>query len=131
MWQDLNSKLYKINQTEDIFKKQYDCLDLYLDAVRNSIQNILKTNQYEMVGRPEFGCDLRQFLFSMLDVETQMLIEEYVKTTLLKFEPRINVKEIDIIQDTDYNNIHIDIKFRIRNDATKTLFQDRVSFCCP
>ena len=131
IWEDLNTSLFKIKDTKDGYRKQVDCLDTYLEAVRNSLQNILKVSKYEMVGRPEFGCDLSQFLFNQLDVENRLLIEEYIKTILLKYEPRINTHSIDIIESKDYNAIFIDIKFRIRNDPNKNEFSERVSFCCP
>jgi uncharacterized protein len=66
------------------------------EKVRQSIWAILSTAKGERVMRPEFGCDLHTFVFATLDTNTLTLIKSSVREALIRWEPRIEVKEVAV-----------------------------------
>lgn len=67
--------------------------------VRESICIILRTRPGERVNLPDFGCGLDRFLFEPNTTSTLRLIQEEVKRSLSRWEPRIKLD--DIVVETD------------------------------
>ena len=67
--------------------------------VQQSLEIILSTRPQERLLVPEFGCNLDQMLFESLDISLISLMEETVKTALVRYEPRIIVNQIKIFTD--------------------------------
>jgi len=82
-----------------------------LDAIRQSIRNILLTRRGSVPGKPQFGCDLYNIIFQPLDHLTASVAKNYVYEALQEFETRIDVQEVQIKRDDAYNKIVIDIYF--------------------
>jgi len=89
-------------------------------SVKNSLQNILCTEIGTLPGNPEFGVKLDKFLFSLINPLTVGMIKEEIKYSLIKWEPRIDVKSIDVSENSDYNRLSIRIVFYIKNDVNNT-----------
>jgi len=87
-----------------------------VEAVMQSMGNILATTIGSVPGHPEFGCGIDKFLFEQIDLLTIQLIKEEVKYALGRWEPRIKVLDIDVQEDLDYNRVNIKIIFYIIND---------------
>src|SRR5438477_1234243 len=64
--------------------------------VRQSICIILRTRPGERLMRPEFGCGLDQYLFEPNSVSTLRLIQEEVKRSLNRWEPRIRLDDVRV-----------------------------------
>lgn len=64
--------------------------------VRESICIILRTRRGERLMRPEFGCGLDGYLFEPNNVSTLRLIQEEVKTSLQRWEPRIRLDDVRV-----------------------------------
>lgn len=62
--------------------------------VRESICIILRTRPGERVMRADFGCGLDRYLFEPNDVSTLRLIQEEVKQSILRWEPRVSLNDI-------------------------------------
>lgn len=62
--------------------------------VRESICIILRTRPGERLMRPDFGCGLDRFLFEPNTVGTLRLIQEEVKRSLQRWEPRITLDDV-------------------------------------
>ena len=62
--------------------------------VRESICIILRTRQGERVMRADFGCGLDRYLFEPNDISTLRLIQEEVKQSILRWEPRVSLNDI-------------------------------------
>jgi phage baseplate assembly protein W len=107
---DLTSKLVKNTEEENTTVKNEE-------AVKNSIMNILSTRPGSVPGHPEFGCNLGKFLFELINPLSVHLIDEEIRYSLQRWEKRINVKEIKVNDDPDYNRITIRIIFTIKQDV--------------
>jgi phage baseplate assembly protein W len=62
--------------------------------VRESICIILRTRPGERLMRPQFGSGLDRYLFEPNNIATLRLIQEEVKTSLVRWEPRIKLDDI-------------------------------------
>lgn len=64
------------------------------EDIRQAVCIILATRKGERVMRPEFGCDIYNFMFGTMDDTSIHLMEEAVKEALMRWEPRI--REIEV-----------------------------------
>lgn len=67
-----------------------------LVSIRQSIFNILNTNPGERTLNPDFGCNIRQFLFEPFDKKTANRIGQEIKTALIDYERRIRLIKVRI-----------------------------------
>ena len=82
-------------------------------AILNSIINILTTSPLQKILNPEFGLDLRQFLFEPISKITGRIIGEKIFYTFLKYEPRVVIDKIELTAQEDDNQYTINILFSI------------------
>lgn len=71
------------------------------DNIRESIQIILLTEPGERLMLPGFGAGLKQFLFEPNTVGTHRLMQERIQQSLVIWEPRVEVRAIDVFPDVD------------------------------
>ena len=88
--------------------------------VRESIEIIMGTNPGERVMRPTFGAGLNTFVFEPLSTATLALIRTRVEQSLIDWEPRINLEEVQVSADaSERNRVLIQVAYRVR--ATNSL----------
>jgi uncharacterized protein len=88
------------------------------EKVRQSIHMILSTARGERVMRPDFGCDLRSYTFSTLDRATVTLIQSAVRDALVRWEPRIEVRDVVVQLDpAEAGRLWIEIAYLIRHTS--------------
>lgn len=87
------------------------------EDVQQAIQLILSVTPGERQMFPEFGCNLRQFVFGGLDASTITMMETEVRSALLHFEPRIDVDRIVVTRAADNTPgaVVITIDYRVRD----------------
>lgn len=57
---------------------------------------ILGTAPGERLMRPDFGCRIHELTFASLNSETLGLAQRYVREALGRWEPRIDVDDVDV-----------------------------------
>lgn len=67
------------------------------NAVRASLKNLVLTNRYERLLDPYIGTDLQALLFETPDSGVTKLIQEYIKTTIQNYEPRVNLIDVKCV----------------------------------
>ena len=82
-------------------------------AIKQAIVNLLLTNKGERPFNPDYGSNIRSYLFEPLDYGTAAQIELSITSTLAKFDPRINVRSIDIYPNYDNNSFDVDMPYEI------------------
>ena len=90
-----SSNLYKDKSVNDI-QASTD-----LDAIRNSVRNMFNTLPRQKLLDPTYGLDLRQFLFIPVDEDIAQLIGDRILEGFQKFEPRVVVRNINVIADEE------------------------------
>ena len=93
----------------------------YEDSVRQSIWMILSTAKGERVMRPDFGCGIHEKVFAPNNSGTVGQIVSDVRDSLIEWEPRIDVLDVDTIPDRSQPNvILVQINYQIR--TTNNIF---------
>ncbi len=83
--------------------------------IQQSIRIILGTVPGERVMRPEFGCRIHELVFAPRDAATEGLAIYYVEQALGRWEPRIELQEINVLDDPHHDGaMLIEIKYRIK-----------------
>jgi phage baseplate assembly protein W len=89
------------------------------EDIRQAIRIILETAPGERRMRPEFGVGLRQLVFAPLSAATVSLVRHRVQQALQRWEPRIDVKLVDVRPDPERRGVLlIDIRYRVRETNT-------------
>lgn len=85
------------------------------ENIQQAVKIIIGTAKGERTMRPEFGCEIHDYVFASADPATLSIIEDSVEEALVQWEPRIDVESVDARQDeTDPNRVLVDIDYWIR-----------------
>lgn len=87
-------------------------------SVRQAILLLLSTRPGERVMRPSYGCNLHRLVFSSNDDTTAGLAIHYVRQALERWEPRIDVLDLDATASPDATSPHIleiYLEYRLRS----------------
>ena len=83
--------------------------------VRESIRIILGTAKGERILRPEFGCDIHDYVFTTVTPTTVNLMETSVREALQEWEPRIAVDRVEASADESATGrLLVSVDYRIR-----------------
>lgn len=93
------------------------------EAIRQAIMLLLGTVPGERLMRPEYGSHLNRLLFAPNDQTTAGLAIHYVRQALQRWEPRIEIEEIDADPDPEQPSLlTIHLRYRVRQTlVTETL----------
>ena len=83
------------------------------DAVKTSIDNILKTRYGSRVMLPNFGCGLHDMLFAPM---TQDLARDIVKDTkeaINRWDDRVTVNAVNVYQNVDESHVKVEVIFSV------------------
>ncbi len=84
--------------------------------IEQAIRIILMTAPGERVMRPEFGCRIHELVFAPHDPATEGLAILYVEEALERWEPRIELREVNVETDANRDGVLlITIRYRIRD----------------
>ena len=111
---DINSKVPKGNSNSMKVKDE--------DAINNSIRNIFNTRIGTVPGNPEFGSNILKFLFEQINPMTIEVIKSEVKYSLQRWEERVNLTEVKVTEDPDYNRLKVKIVYSIKKDVTSSQY---------
>lgn len=98
-------------------------------AVVNSIKNLILTNYYERPFQPDVGSNVRRLLFENLDVITATTIRDEIERTIINYEPRVTVIDMNVTADYDNNGFKVYLEFSIVNQTspiTINFFLERI-----
>ena len=87
-------------------------------AIVQAIQGILLTRKGERPFQPNLGCDVQNMLFEPLDYASAGTIKQEIRETIIRYEPRVTVTEIECTPDFDNNGYDVQVQYTIvgRND---------------
>lgn len=80
-----------------------------LESVKNSILNCFLTSPGQKILSPEYGIDLRRYLFESVNNDTAYFINRDITSNLPRFEPRITVSRVRVIPDPDNQEYNIEL----------------------
>lgn len=86
-----------------------------VEAVKESIKNLILTDQGERLFQPTLGTKVRALLFDNLTPDLIISIRELVKDTITNYEPRAELIDVDVTAAIDSNDVKITIIFTVIN----------------
>ncbi|HUL26362.1 MAG TPA: GPW/gp25 family protein [Streptosporangiaceae bacterium] len=85
--------------------------------IAEAIRLVLGTSPGERPMRPEFGSRLAEYVFAPANATTAGQLANEVRVALERWEPRIDVGDVDIgFSDAASGIVYIDVHYQIRGD---------------
>ena len=109
LYRDIALSFEKNAATNDVIVKKD------IDAVKQSVKNLILTNHYERPFRPEIGSGVSQLLFEPLDPITAQSLKRVIGEVITNFEPRAQLISVDALPEFDSNAYEVTINFRVVN----------------
>ena len=83
------------------------------DAIKRSVKNIIFTILGEKPFEPRFGSVINEALFDLTTVYDEILIQDEIKSSILKFEPRITNLVVTTTVYPDSNELNCTVQYDI------------------
>lgn len=124
-------KYFDNNFALDLSKNVISQIDVVdKEAINQSIECILMTDQNERVFEPSFGSFLSGIVFESLDNQSAEKLLDKIITLVLKFENRISILSelcsMNISRST--NSLSLKIVYQINSDQTPGVFNKKLVF---
>jgi phage baseplate assembly protein W len=100
-------ELFQKSEIND-FKIDYD-----IRAIRNSLYNLFTTTPGEKILNPEFGLDLRKYLFAPATRVVAEQMRDEIFNKIYRFESRVSVQAVNITIFEDINEFDIELVVNI------------------
>lgn len=85
------------------------------DAIKRSIKNLVLLNFYEVPFSPSIGSDVLNLLFENFSPVIESDISDAIIETITKYEPRVEIEEVNVEADRDGNGMSVSLLFNIVN----------------
>ena len=82
-------------------------------AIARSIRNIVFTSPGEKFFNPNFGSRISESLFENVDEVSALAIEDEIKSSIINFEPRVNLLNTIVVPNPDDNEMNVTIEYEI------------------
>ena len=90
-----------------------------INAIRQSLVNLILTRPGEKGFSPEFGSNIVDLIFENFDPVQMIRIQEDIRESIGAFDPRVNFVGLDFdTNNIDSNMISINLQFRLVNEQT-------------
>lgn len=101
---------FKVNPfTKDIYLKQDE------EAVKTALKHLILTKNFERPFHPEIGTQITSLLFENFSPSVRIAMEKTIEDAILKYEPRVNLNNVSILELQDSNTLEVTINFTLRN----------------
>jgi len=85
------------------------------ESIKSNLVNWFLTNQGERPLNPNFGGNLRQFLFQQISEDTLEFLEEDIQSQLSTAFPSVIVDSLEVTTNPDYNSITVVLKYSVES----------------
>ena len=112
-----------MNQTTFSFPRMVDMrtrktqLSSTYKSINECLSILLRTRKGELLGDPNYGCNLLERVFMYNGVIVEQLIKEDIVDAISKYEPRINITTNDIYIEKDTRTIRIYLQYEIKTSG--------------
>ena len=83
------------------------------NAIRRSVRNLVETIRTERFFNSDIGANVRNTLFEFVDSASATVVEFEIKTTIAKYEPRVNNVKVEVDPIPNSNSFDITVFFDI------------------
>jgi phage baseplate assembly protein W len=109
LYRDIALSFEKNSSTKDVIVKKD------VDAVKQSVKNLILTNHFERPFHPEIGSGISSLLFEPLDPITANSLSRVIGEVITNFEPRAQLVSVDAKPNLDANSYEVTLSFRVVN----------------
>lgn len=109
VYKDLALSFEKNDNTKDVIVKKD------IEAVKQSVRNLILTNHYERPFHPEIGSNVTAILFEPMNPITANSLTRVIEEVIVNFEPRARLVSVDARPNLARNAYEVTISFYIRN----------------
>ena len=103
----INNSLYQQDEIKDI-NVDYD-----INALKNSLYNLFTTTPGEKILNPDYGLDLKQYLFDSATIRVAENIRDEIYRQVRVYEPRVKINDVHIKILEDVNEFDIFIYYSV------------------
>ena len=104
---------WKFPITFNKYSKTVDSTNSLEESIKTSLYLLLTTTQGERIMELEYGCDLNSIMFKPLDLNLKTFISNNIKSAIQKWEPRVNVLDVEVANERNDPVISINVKYKI------------------
>ena len=83
------------------------------NAIARSLRNLVFTDQGERFFAPETGGNIKSLLFENMDYTTSSEVEDAVRQTIRRNEPRVELVNVKATPNFENNEIDVRIQYKI------------------
>tara|TARA_Y100000294_G_C8391006_1_gene270789 strand:- start:43 stop:486 length:444 start_codon:yes stop_codon:yes gene_type:complete len=109
LYKDISLSFERNLATQDIIQKTD------IEAVKQSVKNLILTNHYERPFHPEIGSSVRNILFEPINPITASVLTRLIGEVIANFEPRARLVGVDARPNFDDNAYEVTISFYVIN----------------
>jgi phage baseplate assembly protein W len=90
------------------------------EDIRQSLDILFSTIIRERVMRPDYGCNLEEYVFNPLTVSRISYLEELIKRSIALHEPRIKFQRMEVLTSQLEGEMKILIEYLVRSTNTRS-----------
>ena len=83
------------------------------NAIARSLKNIVFTQPGEKFFNPDFGSRITESLFENVDDVSALAIEDEIRSSIINFEPRVNLLDVSVNPNPDDNEMNVIIQYEV------------------
>jgi phage baseplate assembly protein W len=100
------------------FNKPFTSTYTTKNQIKSNLVNLLLTDMGERVMNPNFGCNLKRYLFENINDVNAEKVKNAVLSSVGYYIPEITVTSIAVTPNTDYNSIDISVNYVLNISQT-------------
>ena len=82
-------------------------------AISRSIRNLVLTTPGERFFNEDLGSGVSEVLFDTVDDISSSFIRDEIEQTIIRFEPRVKLQDVNVKPDYDNNEVHVTVTYDI------------------
>jgi phage baseplate assembly protein W len=90
------------------------------DAVKQSLKNLMLLSLYEKPFNPDLGANIRGYLFENYILNSNKYLEDRIRTVIVKYEPRIQIKTVNVTPNENNNTLDVYIEYYFSGQSIET-----------
>ena len=117
----MNQTTFSFPRMVDLRTRKITLSDTY-KSINECLGILLRTRKGELLGDPDYGCNLLERIFMYNGLIVEQLIREDILDAVSKYEPRINMTSNNIIIEQDVRTVRIYIQYEIKTSGERNEF---------
>lgn len=101
-----------------------------LSVIRQSLKNIILTNNGERSFNYQFGSGIYNYLFETFTIDLRLELQTKIAMNIRMYEPRVEINDIVITENSGQNTLNVNVIFGVKgtevvDDLVVTLIRTR------